>query len=265
MSDSPGFALAITLGEILSIAIALYAAYWAFAIRKALTGRIYRNHALSLGVVCVIFAFVNFLPSGGSTIVLVATNIFFGASVSVVFAFLDSTVRVARRSDPLLRSVLHWEKLRLVVWGDIGLIIIASALLVVDPSILTSSFSGFYQNDPSAQSSGLSVLLGIVSILFPLAVGTPALLIGARRSRDPVLRGSLKWIGIVLLLLLAEALVGFLTSNSTLTSTAFVILISYALYKSARSLAPINRLPAVESETTDAPGTVAPSPPAKPT
>lgn len=262
-SDSLGLALAIVFDDIVPAGIALYAAFWAFSIRRALGGRIYRNYALSLGVMCVIlglvaFGLLNLLPSTGSTTAMVASNIVYFASISVIFAFMDSAIRVARRSDPLLRSVLRWEKLRFVVWGDIGLMVVASAYLVVDPSVLTSSFAGFYVNVPaSAQYSDFSSFLGIVSSFFPLVVGAPALLIGAERSRDPVLRGSFKWVGVVLLLILATFFEGLFLGPVTNPSgpiSAFLSAVigipaSYALYRSARSLAPINRLQAIESVT----------------
>src|SRR2546427_6227649 len=111
MSDNLGIALTAAFG-IVSAGIALYAAYWAFAIRRALAGPLYRNFALSLGVVCVIFGLavfglVNLLPSVGSTISEVENNIIYFTIISVIFAFMDSAIRVARRSDPLLRSILH--------------------------------------------------------------------------------------------------------------------------------------------------------------
>lgn len=115
-------------------------------------------------------------------------------------------------------------------------------------------------------SSGLGNLLWAILASFPFIAGSPALLIGARRSRDLVLRGSLKWLGLALLLLIAVLVedsivlsipgISVFESNYSypaLPGAAMLILISYALYRSARSLAPINRLQAIEPATIPSP------------
>jgi hypothetical protein len=244
MSDSLGFALAILFAEIVPAAIGIYAAYWAFAIRRALAGRIYRNHALWLGVVCILGALSDFLTYSNNAIILVIITVFYIVFFAVIFAFVDSTVRVARRSDPLLRSILHWETLRIVVWCVIGVFAVVSVYSIVNPSfVVVASF--------------------LISI--PFIAGAPALLIGARRSRDPVLRESLKWLGVTVLFGIGLSVVSVIEggvlgistfdaaySYPALPGGAFLIMIGYSLYRCARSLAPTNRLPRVESETTPA-------------
>jgi hypothetical protein len=76
-----------------------------------------------------------------------------------------------------------------------------------------------------------------------------------------VLRGSLKWFGVVLLAFLFNALLSFTEmfifnisqydASYSYPALAFVpgaVLGAYALYRSARSLAPMSRLPPVESK-----------------
>lgn len=243
MSDSLGFALALIIAEIVPAAIALYAAYWAFAIRRALAGRIYRNHAFWLGVVCILYAAAEFVTYSNNAIVQDALGIFYLILNPVIFAFIDSTVRVARRSDPLLRTVLRWEKLRIVLWIDeIALAILLASMF--DPSIIASI------------NPAVGGLLFIILISIPYIGGTPALLIGARRSRDPVLRRSLKWLGVFFLFFLGYLLeFGIIQliipgisqfelyySYTAIPGGIIGILGAYAIYKSARSLAPINRM-----------------------
>jgi hypothetical protein len=229
--------------------IGLYAAFWTFTIRRALKGRVYRNHALWLGAVCIVWEVglpLNGLSSS-SEIVDLALNISLAFELAFVFAFVDSTVPVVRRSDPLLRGILHWEKARFVLWGDLVLAAIYLVIAVVAPS---------------SENSDLGGAIGFPLFLLPFIVGAPVLLIGARRSKDRVLRGSLKWFGVLLLSFLFNALLSFIEMfifnvsqyNSTFSYPALVfapaaILGAYALYRSARSLAPMNRLSAEDAKT----------------
>ncbi|MDA4136695.1 MAG: hypothetical protein OK449_06840 [Thaumarchaeota archaeon] len=249
MSDSLGFTLAVVLGDLVPAAIGLYAAYWAFSIRRALAGRVYRNHALWLGVVCIVWEVglpINNISSS-SMIVNLALNLSLFAELAFVFAFVDSTVRVARRSDPLLRRILHWDKVRFVLWGDLALAAVYLVAAVVYPS---------------SENSGLGGAIGFPLFLLPFIAGAPVVLIGARRSKDRVLRGSLKWFGVLLLSFLFNALLSFIEmfvfnvsqydasfSYPALAFAPAAILGAYALYRSARSLAPMNRLSAEGAKT----------------
>jgi hypothetical protein len=256
MSDSLGFALALVFAEIVPAAIALYATYWALSIRRALTSHVYRNHALWLGIVCVYVALTGFLSYSSVPAVIEAEFVFYATLFVVIFAYIDSTVRVARRSDPLLRSILRWETLRLALWADVG----ALAVIMIAG---INPYNASYQNNYAVDI----LWTALVTILF--IIGGPALLIGARRSRDPTLRGSLKWLGVALLLTIASFVEGTAVislgvsqfdqfySYQALPGAIITMLIAYALYRSAHSLAPISRLPAVEPATTEGPRTAA--------
>ena len=229
-------------------AIGLDGAYWAFSIRRSLVGRVYRNHALWLGALCILIVVERIGNNSTNPIFNAVGFVSLFIIFPVLFAFIDTTVRVARRSDPLLRSILRWEKLRVVVWAD---------LVGLEAVIVLTAVS------PSFGNSDLGNALWTVFVAFPFVLGGPALLIGARRSRDPVLRGSLKWLGVVLLIafvgMLVDDVVGsipnislsdFYYSYPALPGAVFSIVGTYAIYRSARSLAPVNRLQAIEPETT---------------
>ena len=263
MSDSLGFALAIVLNDLLPGAVAWYATYWAFSIRHSLVGRVYRDHALWLGAICLILGVGSPIgnASSNNAIVSFAIVLYTIVSIVVLFAFVDSTVPVARRSDPLLRGILRWEEVRILIWSDVGLLTIFFVYSDVSPSFNSSPWA----------------VLGFPLVLFPLVLAVLALLVGARRSRDPLLRGSLAWFGAVLLLALVRVLISLVemailnitTYDSTYSYPALAfapafILGAYALYRSARSLAPINRLQPIEPETTDVPGAASPPPPGTP-
>jgi hypothetical protein len=251
MSDSLGFALAIVFGEAVPAGIFLYAAYWALAIRRALAGPIYRVHALWLGILGIMVASLMFIKYSGNAIQLSAVGIYTSVLFAVTFAFVDSTVMVARRSDPLLRSVLRWEGLRIALWATFIPLVLVNAIPILSPSFANSPAGYFLVND-------LWYVLTLV-VFFLAAV---ALVIGARRSRDPLLRASLKWLGLFLSLFVVRILVAAVEtavlgvslsdasySYPALPTAAIVILGAYCLYKSARSLAPISPLPSIEAET----------------
>ena len=132
-----------------------------------------------------------------------------------------------------------------MLWGDVAALALINVIPIVSPpSFVTSPVGDFLGN---------TLWNALASVMFILS-GT-ALVIGARRSRDPILRGSLKWLGVLLfsvvIMIVVQAVemtalgIGQFDSdhrNVALPGAAFDILGGYALYRSARSIAPINRL-----------------------
>jgi hypothetical protein len=252
MSDSLAPVLVTAVG-IAAAAFFIYAAYWAFAFRRALVGHVYRNQALWLGVLSIILATVFIVPSlsTGGPVIIALSNLPVVALILGFFAFVDSTVPIARRSDPRLRDILHWEKVRFVAWGLLILVEVAGLYFAVTNTPGTQGFDAGFG--------------GLLLFLF----GAPPMLVGGRRSMDPTLRGSLKWFGLALVCFIGILLVGILESAvniatspySSIPYDAVAVLAGLALYRSARSLAPINRLQVVEPETTGVPSVVEPPPP----
>jgi hypothetical protein len=250
MSSSLAFVLAVGLDDVLPALISVYAAYWAFSIRRAMASPLYHHRALWMGVLCLANSLlsVNLAVSSdssltSSTAVMLGLNMLDWVVILFVFTFIDTTIPVMRRSDPLLRRILHWDRVRLILWTCIGL---AGIYLLI---------SSVY---PSSTASGLAGAIGFPIILGPFVVGAAALLVGVRRSRDPVLRGSLKWIVGFLALVLLNGLLSFIElvvfgvssydSSFSYPALAFVpaaVLEAYCLYRSARSLAPMNTLSSV--------------------
>jgi predicted membrane protein len=253
MSDSFEIALTIIIAYIVPATIAFYAAYWAFSIRRALAGRIYRSHALWLGSTCILLASTGLFTYSTNSIVNTVLGVYYGVLFVVLFAFVDSTVRVARRSDPHLRSILLWEKLRIVVWIDIAALEVFQAIFVIVPLV-----SPTFPNSPQGVTFlNIAGYLYPVFSVIPFVAGAPALLIGARRSRDTVLQGSLKWLGVVFALIVVSILEGnFFPSGINQFNQYYSyyaipggiigILSAYAIYRSARSLAPMNRIQIID-------------------
>jgi len=266
MPDSFGPALA-DLSYIAAAVVFIYGTYWAFAIRRALAGRIYRSQALWLGALFIagLIASDGVLLPSSSNAILTAFVRFLAYGpwpILVVFAFLDSTVPVLRRSDPLLRSILHWKRLRIGIWTVLAFITIFAVYVSI---YLPACFS--IANTPACISSAmnnsgsLGAVLGFwgglywVDASLVMILGAAALLIGARRSSDRVLRQSVLWLGVGLLCVpglvlvsVVEGIMGvsyydMIYSYGIVPWNAVAILLGYALYRSARSLAPLNRFP----------------------
>jgi len=247
MSDSSAIITAVVVAEVVPGAICLYAAYWAFSVRKALAGGMYRRHAFLLGGVSVLLAMAGFLTYSTNEVINALLSLFISALFIFAFAFIDSTVPLARRSDPLLRSILGWNRLRVALWIDMGALAIANTVPYFLPS---NSEMGYILGN---------VLWPVFAIILFGASGT-ALVIGARRSRDPFLQRSLKWLGLCLLVLVlvfvADTLVSslpgvtifdFYYSYYALPSGILTIIAAYFLYRSARSLAPMSSFTQSES------------------
>jgi len=226
-------------------AIALYAAYWAFSVRKALAGRMYRRHAFLLGVVCVVVAIIGFVTYSPNQTINYLIAAFYSGVFVFLFAFFDSTVPLARRSDPLLRSVLRWDKLRVALWIDTGALAVLNVL-----------FQGAYSGPTSSLGAALADILWPTLAIILFGASGAALFIGARRSRDPFFQTSLKWLGLVLIVVMLQFVVdtslSFLVPNLTnftyyysyyaLPSGFLSIVYTYFMYRSARSLAPMSSL-----------------------
>ncbi len=217
-----GSLLSFIVVDVITVPPLLYASYWAFAIRQALASRAYRNHAMWLGVVCILTSlFFPAIELGNSSNFLIseAPAVVFPLLILVLFAWIDSTIPVARRSDPLLRSILHWEKLRIAGWIVTVLLVISLVISSVYPAL---SF------------------VSVPALVFLFILGAPAVLIGARRSKDRLFRNSFKWFGAFLLLFLFLVIVGAFLGN--VVAIPVLLVAAFFLYRSVRSLAPINRL-----------------------
>ena|SRR2546422_9258026 len=116
-SNTFGSGIEQIVAEVVIGAIFAYGAYWAFAIRRALASRDYRRQALWLGVNCIFW--IALFPDKNifnNVYNALAVGFYYSFLPLLLFAWIDASVRVARRSDPLLRNTLHWNKLRWLTW-----------------------------------------------------------------------------------------------------------------------------------------------------
>ncbi len=231
MSSIDPLALTVIISDFVNAAILGYAAYWALTIRHALGVRLYRNQALGIGLVAAASALLALLfgaTIGGNEAVidLQAFEFLF------LFYWIDASVLAARRSDPIMRDDYHWSRLRGPLWG----------------ANLATFALNFFAHLP-------------VQIILTLVVGVVMLPTAAHRSGDAIFRRHLRWFGFYVVLqiiafagiLLPYILTGSPTSGSTnITYVAIGIFVpgawggAYCLYRSARSLAPLNKISPVE-------------------
>jgi len=223
-----------------------YATYWAFAIRKVLVHHLYRRQATWVGRMGVYFvALSSFLTLALSTginslYVNIVGGVLIGSGFIVIFAWMDSTIRVARLSDPLFRDTLRWSKLRYFLgFGTVGGAI---------ASVISAIMSGFSQVAPFGGA---------------LFVGAFALLISASRSGDMTLKKHLTWTGFCTFFLwlgsqvqMPLSRIQFLVQLNLpdVITYFFVAVGAYSLYRSAKSLVPLGHMSIADSHETDAVG-----------
>lgn len=221
------------------ISIFAYSAYWSFEVRSALFNRLYRDRALWAATAASFFALLvlsNILIGG-----LDPTNFYLSialfsigyAGAALTFAWIDTTVRVAIRADPLRRNTLHWAGLRKFIWVTLALGIffgIFGVLLHGTNYFSPAGAGGAYLYGPYASNAVFTI---------------PGLVLCRRRTGDGILKNHLKWLLIfVIVLFFATSLLNNPTKSVPQNLGAVLLLVdAYAIYKAARSLTTVSRLP----------------------
>ena len=224
--------------------VLLYAAYWAFTIGRSLGVRSYRNQAFGTGLVAASFAIfvvaVDILTtlSESTNAGYLSLILGYGILMTSLMYFVDSSVVASRRLDPLLRDAMRWSRLRYLLWP---LFAILAAVNLAIP---------FNPNPPLWLG-----LLTVTPALVPGIPGTIALLISRSHSGDLTFRRHLSWFGFFaaffLTFIVIIGLSPTLDVNSSLSSWQIadyfapffpVLGAGYCLYRSAKSLVPLNRI-----------------------
>jgi uncharacterized membrane protein YhaH (DUF805 family) len=250
--------LLYVLGTLLCAAGGIYASYWSFVIRQTMRVHSYRRQALVVGIVSlygtvllILFYLVDlFEPSlsGSGSTLGSAQLVLYGVLPPVLLGWADSSIRVGRRSDPLLRDTFRWSDTRWAFWG----------LMVL---CVAAFFAGGGLTASSGYDSGIAGA-GFVVAFIVLGVSVVAVFLAAKRSGDTNYRRSLEWFGaIVVLILIMNA--GFIVLNTFVssmfeytpadfvwaifTNLALIPLTWYSAYRCSRSLVPLNRMPLIDS------------------
>jgi len=226
-------------------AILLYAVYWGLVVRKGMALRLYRNQALSVSLVSVGMISLLFYIGLASTLgVLTPQGFFAGVDpwILLTFFWIDSSMRASQDMDPLSRDSLHWSKVRYPLWAlnFVGVGVLMGFLIV------TGNYE--YINNPQAGVVAPSIIQDLALapfIVTPLS-GVAALPISALRSKDRNFRRQLQWFALSLLALLGfDALGTHFPLNSPIQLdfyTVSLLTTAYCLYRSARSLVPLNKI-----------------------
>lgn len=231
--------------------------YWAFSLRHFLSAQLYRKQALGEGLVAIGLASFNawnlvfYGVQGNIHPSTIESDISLSAimlSIVLAFYWIDSSVLAARKSDPLYRDVFHWSKVRLVIWAMVvGSVLLFCSLAVVAPSFLIQG------SVTTGSPTVLFLVLFFTALICTFGLGLVLLLVSGRRSRDQTLRRNLEWFALLAVSVLVFFVLDSATGNGspgTLSSffgggdslSMVFISASYCIYRSVKSLAPVNRL-----------------------
>jgi hypothetical protein len=250
-SQGLGFELFWAVPWTLVVAVFLVAASRALILRQAITGRLRRNQALGIGLTAAalgwfssIFIQPPILGSGASPGASLGGDVFFFSFFllpwPIFFYWVDSSTLNTKRSDPLLRDILHWSTVRKWVWG----IIIAMLFIFVLVDFVAVGLFG------DLSSNFIVNVLSVISIFtlvgIPFVTGLILLPIATRRSRDPTMRLHFKWFAYFVGFLGLGAVALGLEIISGIMLPAWQILWAvsgFFLYRSASSLVVVSQLP----------------------
>ena len=139
MDDTTLYATAVMF--LVAMGILAFATYRAFKIRRALAQPVYRNRALSLALMAVLYilalaadlwSFVLPNPQYTDFATAVWITILFNLPYFVfaffMFASVDETILVAIDMDLLQRNTFQWKRLRFLLYA-LALIVIATILI----------------------------------------------------------------------------------------------------------------------------------------
>ena len=167
------------------------------------------------------------------------------AGLLFFFAFYDTQVRVARDSDPFERDILGWRYLRFAILAAVAVAILW-AITVVSPAVSASGLP------PEGQLILFTVDISPIYILLNVA-SAAAILIGSKRSGNPVTQKQLRWVGIttavfILLVTFVVILVTLWGGTVPLTATpglllaeAIILVLAFSMYKVSKALVPTSK------------------------
>ncbi len=232
------------ISALVATVIGFVAAYYSFALSRALVNREYRNRAIWTAMIAIalvatvypllFFALSNFAPS--SFFQLVTLYTVSTADLLFLYAWLDSTIRIAIGQDFFHRDTFGWSRLRYIFWTGL----IPLELLIWIGLLLPTNYPFFV-----ARGLAFAGFFGVVGLV---------LFVSGLRTSDRTIRTYLMWLGLIMLWALVMAVLGTLAAFAF--PSAWVVM-AYLLFRAARSLSPISKLQAGDTEFTR--GNVSPS------
>lgn len=244
MASSDSVVAVLYVLKFVSLATLFYAAYWAFDIRHALAVRIYKNQILGVGLLSILFVYTFFISSIGAisgpygSLIGILELLFGLAGILGVLYFVDASVLASRRLDPLLRDILCWSKVRYAFWAYE---IFATFFTLLDAIFSHAAGTPLFLTHIVTYGYTISFPFVFLVPLFSFLVLIPV----AIRAKDPQLREHFRWLGLMAVIALVYLIpLGgpSTTPEGLLIGTIVVLILGYCLYKSARSLVPLNRI-----------------------
>jgi hypothetical protein len=249
------------IGLILITGGCAYASYWSFSIRRTMRVPYYRSQTLLVGLISIygtllvaLFYAVDFFAPGlQTTNVGTLQSVMYGLLPIVLFAWADSSIRVGRRTDALLRDSFRWSSVRWVLWPIMLLCLVAYNISEIFCNANgVCSVGGALLNDVGSAAFLLEfVILGVTVV---------GVFTTARRAGDYGYRRSLEWFGLSLAAILALN-AGFVPLTTSALSLYNVFAFSavdlvwglvanllllpftaFCFYKCSRTLVHLNRL-----------------------
>jgi len=236
----------------------LYAAYWSFLIRRKMMTDLYRRQTFIVGLISLYGAvsivlfyaayfFAADLPTASKSILDGVQDLLYASIFTIGLAWADSSIRVGRRLDPLLRDSFRWSHLRWVLWP-----------LMIFSNIAFLIGSGLTQTFDSLATAGLVLELGL------LGISVAVVFRAAGRAAERNYRMSLKWFVAFLvffiiynagffpliLVLSVKNLFVFTPVDfiwGLLANLVIVPMLFYCMYRCSRSLVPLSKASLIES------------------
>jgi hypothetical protein len=215
------------------VVLFVFGAYWGLRVRGVLLDRLYRSRAAWVTMVAVVFALLvisnlaigEYAPTNWYLSLLQFLLQYSGAAF--VFAAVDSTIRVAIRTDPLQRDTLHWRTVRKILWTVVVVTILWGVYQVLALRV------NFYTSPGGPQGV---LIYGPFGNLFALI----ALIVARSRSKDYALRLHMKWFSLfTLVLLVASQDLLYRYEEAHLAVSSLLVLGGFFLYLAAKSLVPV--------------------------
>ena len=212
---------------VVSVAFSALAIYSSNDARKALAGPLYRSRALWTAAIAAYIAVVEVQallvdlgafpyspPYSSSLGGVLFYLLIFGVGLAVIWVWIDRAIAVSLDLDFFHRDLLSWKRGLRYVSGGVWIFAIALGVFTPTAGLLTDI---------------LNVLLGA-----PIVYAAAVVILGFTRVRDALLRGYSKWVGVVVLSLVATGI--------TFPYNFPYVLVGYALYRVATSLSLRDRL-----------------------
>jgi hypothetical protein len=182
----------------------------------------------------------NYVPFPNDLVGFVLSFLPFPLLLTTILAFVDRSILVAIASDFFHRGILRWQAMRKPAYALYALSFLG---FVMAASLLPNNENAPTTGDPAL----LFVAFYQFFVVFPgiLVYAAAALVIGARRTPDNVLKSNIRFLAFALAAFIISFAIGAATSDAApfdLVDDALSFVATYMLYRSVMSLSTIGKM-----------------------